>query len=71
MPNYTVVVFCKDQDEINDAVQTWVNVKGYKRVYTSEAGFEAAHFYKNANGDFTKSSHSRSEEISAIVFEGD
>ncbi|MCB1581463.1 MAG: hypothetical protein KDI92_00255 [Xanthomonadales bacterium] len=46
----TVVIFCENQNEINLAVQRWVNEEGFKRVYTSSVKEQALHYLKIDSG---------------------
>lgn len=54
MPNQSRVVFCKDQDDIDHAVQKWVNVEEYKRVYTSSVDQQSLHSLR-VSDDYTTS----------------
>ena len=54
MPSQNRVIFCKDQQDINHAVQKWVNVEQYKRVYTSSVDAQALHYLKQGE-DYTNS----------------
>lgn len=71
MKNNTRVVFCEDQGAVNRAVQKWVNENGYKRVYTSEANLDAAHFHEQSAGQYSRSPKTPIDKYKfAVIFEG-
>lgn len=72
MSNFVTVVFCKDQDAINKAIQNWVNVKGYSLVSQTEGAYEAAHFVPDGAGGYSRNDCTHADEFRiALVFEGD
>lgn len=72
MSNNIVAVFCANQDEINQAVQTWVNVKGYVLSYKADANYEAVHFVSDEAGQFSRSNCTPADKYkSVLVFEGE
>ena len=72
LKNNTVIVFCVDQSEVNQAVQEWVNVKGYKRVHTSRSSVDAAHMHSPSAGQYTRSTLTPIAKYKiVVVFEGD
>lgn len=69
MADRAVVVLCADQNEINHAVNEWVNVKGYSHVHTSSADHSAAHFVDDGAGGYTRSGCSPRTAKHIVVFE--
>jgi len=66
MPQNCRVIFCKDQSEINAAVQRWVNEEGYKRVHTSTIDRHALHYLK-ASGGYTRSSCTPTDKFKHVI----
>lgn len=72
MSKRTVVVFCEDQTDINEAVQHWVNENQYKKAYTFAASKKAGHFFKDADGNWAECDKTfKSQYKSVLVFEKD
>ncbi|WP_101757273.1 hypothetical protein [Oceanicoccus sp. KOV_DT_Chl] len=72
MRNNIVTVFCAGQSEVNQAVHTWVNVKGYTLRLKAEAEYEAAHFQSSGAGAYGRSACTPADKYKIIlVFEGD
>lgn len=63
----TVVVFCRNQEEINVAVQNWVNVNGYKRIHTIAPADSAGHFLKDEEGNWAECQHTFNEGFRTVI----
>ena len=69
MANQCVVVFCRNQAEINAAVQRYKNEEGFKRVHTSKVDQTAEHHLKVEAG-YTRSACTPIGDYKAIVVFG-
>lgn len=63
-----VTVLCKDRAEINNAVNHWVNVMNYKRLYSANCSNEADHFVLDGAGNWTKCGSNRHGEKIVLLF---
>lgn len=63
-----VTILCKNQEEVNNAVNHWVNVMGYNRLYTANCTNEADHFVLNASGNWSKCGSNRQGEKTILLF---
>ena len=67
MASKTVVVFCRNQEDINVAVQNWVNVNGYKRIHTFAAEESAGHFFKDTEGNWAECENTFAKGYRTVV----
>jgi hypothetical protein len=62
-------VFCENQNQINAAIQAWVNVKGYEMVSRTNATYETAH-YITTNEGYTINSCTPSGKFKTVIVFG-
>lgn len=65
-----VVVMCKNQNEVNHAVNHWVNIQKYKRVHTEIAKTRAAHMIKDTAGNYGPCASANQQDKIAVIFSG-
>ena len=63
-----ISVNCLDQSEVNEAINYWVNVRKYKRVYTAKCSLEADYYVRIDATNWTKSADNRNGETIIIIF---
>ena len=70
MYEHLITVFCKNQDEVNAAIQHWANVQGYEIINLVQSSAEADHFVMTETGEWTNCESARFGETTTILFGG-
>lgn len=62
------VVLCKNQTELNEAVNKWVNLENYKRLYTAKSSGQASHAVNDGSGNWDTCSSDRKGQHIVVIF---